>query len=134
MKIFNLRSLAIIAGSLVAFSAAAVPNEITFTNNTSLSLSTSIAGLPGNGISANETKAVGYGIVTMGCNFGNALTNCPIVFTDRATGEKVASVNIDASTASLVQPPVFYGNYESNYEVTGWENGPISHISINLKA
>lgn len=134
MKFVKSKIAMLISGAIFAISASAVPAEITFTNNTSLALNTSIAGLPGNGISANETRSVGYGIVSMGCNFGNALTNCPIEFTDRNTGDRVATVYMNATTGALVSAPVFYGNYEKEYEVIGWEANPIEHITISAKA
>lgn len=117
----------------IATASIAMPTEITFSNNTDLALDTSVAGLPGNGITANETKAVGYNIVVMGCSFANAMTNCPIVFYNRANGDKVASVSINVQAAELTEPPTFYGQYGDNYEVSGWDDKPISHISINSK-
>lgn len=124
----------ILVSSIIAFTAHAAPSEIIFSNNSDLSLDTSIAGLPGNGIDPNATKPVSYGIVTIGCNFANALYNCPIEFYNRANGEHVATVRINALEASLVEAPTFYGEYGNNYEVTGWENTPITAITIQAKS
>ncbi|HET9843215.1 MAG TPA: hypothetical protein VFP93_00990, partial [Gammaproteobacteria bacterium] len=109
---------------------SAPPTEIIFSNFTDLSLNTSIAGLPGNGIDPMISKPVSYGIVTIGCNFAQALTNCPIEFRDRANGNHVATVRINAIEASLVEPPIFYGEYANRYKVTGWETVPIKEITI----
>ncbi|MGE3319956.1 MAG: hypothetical protein AB7I18_11745 [Candidatus Berkiella sp.] len=114
--------------------ATALPTQITFTNNTSLSLGTSIAGLPGNGVEPNATKSASYSLVSMGCFFGNVLNNCPIEFTDRHSGAKVATVYINAETATLTRAPQFHGTYGDEYEVTGWQASPISHIYIVKKA
>ncbi len=112
---------------------AEVPTHITFSNLTDLAMSTSIAGLPGRGIAPNVVKPVSYSIVTMACAFYNVQNNCPIEFTDSATGAKVATVLINSITATLTQPPTFYGNYANLYEVQGWETSPITEISIVKK-
>lgn len=120
-------------GTLLSFSVHAAPTEIVFSNLTDLSLDTSVAGLPGNGIDSNVTKPVSYAIVSIGCNYANAMNNCPIEFYNRANGEHVATVRINAYEASLVEAPTFYGDYGNNYEVTGWETSPISSITIQAK-
>lgn len=112
---------------------AALPTSITFSNETSLSLGTSIAGLPGNGVSPNATKSANYVLVSMGCFYGNVVQNCPIEFTDRATGAPVATVYINSETATLTRAPEFHGNYGQEYEVTGWEASPVEHIHIVKK-
>lgn len=112
---------------------AEAPAQILVNNETSLSLSTSIAGLPGKGISPNVTQQVGYTIVSMGCHYGGNPTNCPIEFTNRDNGELVASVYIDVLTATVTQAPVFYGEYANKYEVVGWQASPITEIKISAK-
>lgn len=128
-------SLLLLAGSSIAFATfAKAPTEITFTNQTPLAFDTSIAGLPGNGIGPNMTRVVGYGIIVMGCNFANALSNCPIEFRDHATGNKVATVRMNVTQGKLVEPPNFYGDYGTKFEVVGWETDPLSHITIKERA
>lgn len=126
---------AILASQIFAATVAhaEVPASITFSNLTDLALSTSIASLPGRGIAANAVKPVSYGIVTLACGFYNVKQNCPIEFTDSATGAKVATVYINAETATLTQAPTFYGSYADLYEVKGWEASPLSEISISKK-
>lgn len=109
-------------------------SEILITNNTSIGLNTSIAGIPGYGIDASVSKPVGYDKVATGCFFGGNMDNCPINFANKNTGETVATVYINANTATLTQPPIFHGNYGSLYEVTGWESSPITQITIQEKA
>lgn len=111
-------------------SAAAPVSEITFTNETSIALDTSIAGFPGNGVDANTSKAVSYAKVAIGCWAGGNSYNCGIDFADRETGEKIATVYINAETATLTQAPIFHGSYGNEYEVVGWESSPITHITI----
>lgn len=113
---------------------ATTPSQITFSNETSLSLGTSIAGLQGNGVTPNTTKSVSYVFVGVGCYAGNVVNNCPIEFTDRSNGARVATVYIDSATATLTRAPEFHGNYGNEYEVTGWEASPIDHIHIVKKA
>lgn len=113
--------------------AFALPNYITFSNETSLSLGTSIAGLPGSGVSPNTTKSANYITVSVGCYYGNVVNNCPIEFTDRSNGARVATVYINSETATLTRAPEFHGNYGEEYEVTGWETSPIEHIHIVKK-
>lgn len=127
-------TLAALAADLcLATIANASPSQITFSNDTDLALITSIAGLPGNGIAPNVTKPVSFSIVTMGCYYGGVLNNCPIEFSDKSNGERVATVYINAETATLTQAPVFYGHYANEYQVLGWEASPISQISISRK-
>tara|TARA_R110002110_G_scaffold195770_1_gene405415 strand:+ start:11563 stop:11988 length:426 start_codon:yes stop_codon:yes gene_type:complete len=109
---------------------AAPVSEIVFTNETLIALDTSIAGFPGNGVDANTSKAVSYGKVAVGCWAGGDSYNCGINFANRETGEQVATVYINAETATLTQAPIFHGDYGSQYEVTGWESSPITHITI----
>ena len=116
-----------------SITALELPNYITFTNETSLSLGTSISGLPGSGVAPNTTKSAPYATVGVGCYFGKVLNNCPIEFTDKKNGAPVATVYINAETATLTRPPVFHGTYGDLYEVTGWESYPISHIKIVQK-
>lgn len=124
----------LITGLLAAGSAhASAPSFVTFTNETSLALGTSIAGLPGYGIDPLVTKTLSYNIVNIGCNYNNVADNCPIDFLDKQTGSKVATVYINASTGTLNAQPTFYGEYASQYEVMGWEQSPISHITIAKK-
>ncbi len=118
----------------VAQAHAVMPNEITLTNETDLTLGTSVAGLPGNDILPHASRPVAYSIVMMGCNFANAITNCPIEFFDRTTGDVVASVRLNANEVKLNEAPVFYGNYGDLYEVTGWEGDSVSNITIANKA
>lgn len=125
----------ILAGYLLSISVAqALPSEITFSNDTSLALATSISGMPGQGVAANVTKSVSYVLVSMGCYYSGFMNNCPIEFSDKSNGEKVATVYINAETATLTQPPIMYGHYANEYDVQGWETSPISHISIVKKA
>lgn len=105
-------------------------DSITFSNQTSLTLATSIAGLPGNGIAPSVTKPVTLNLVMMGCSFANALENCPIEFSNKDTGEKVATVYINALTATLTQQPIFHGQFGEQFAVLGWESSPLTHISI----
>ncbi len=127
--------ISILASQLFAATVvhAAPPAQITFSNMTNLELSTSIAGLPGRGISANAVKPVSYSIVTLACGFYRVTQECPIEFKDSATGAKVASVYINSDTATLTKAPVFYGEYAAKYEVQGWEASPITEISIVKK-
>lgn len=121
----------LIVGGLFNTAASASPvSEITFTNETSIALDTSIAGFPGNGVDANSSKAVSYAKVAVGCWAGGNSYNCGIEFANRETGEKIATVYINAETATLTQAPIFHGSYGSEYEVAGWEASPISHITI----
>lgn len=123
-----------LAGLLLASPVSAdAPSFVTFTNETSLSLATSIAGLPGYGIDANITKAVPFNIVSLGCNYKQLEQNCPIEFIDKQNGEKVATVYINSITGTLNGQPIFYGNYALQYEVLGWEQSPINHITISKK-
>lgn len=115
-------------------SQAGVISEILFTNETPIALSTSIAGLPGHGIEANVSQAVSFDKVSLGCFFGGNMQNCAINFTNRDNGELVATVYINADTATLTQAPVFHGDYANSYQVTGWETSPVSHITIQAKA
>jgi hypothetical protein len=134
-KEYYMKKISLLAACLFSstLAQAALPEHITFSNETSLSLGTSIAGLPGNGVAPNVTKSVSYVLVSMGCFYGNVLKNCPIEFTDNATGARVATVSINAETATLTQPPQFYGSYADEYEVTGWQGSPIQHIYIVKK-
>lgn len=121
--------------ALTSASYAAMPvSQIVFSNETAIALNTSIAGIPGNGIEANTSKPVGFEKVTMGCFWGGNMQNCGINFTDKANGQAVATVYINANTATLTQAPVFHGDYASKYEVTGWETSPVTHITIKEKA
>jgi hypothetical protein len=126
----------ILAGQFIAATVvfAEPPAQITFSNLTDLALSTSIAGLPGQGIAPSVVKPVSYNIVNMACTFYRVVNNCPIEFTDKTTGAKVATVYINAATATLTQAPTFYGNYANLYEVKGWDASPITEISIVSKA
>lgn len=112
---------------------AGTPSSVTFSNHTSLSLGTSIAGLPGHGIDPSISKTVGYNLVNLGCSYSGKPENCPIDFTDKQTGAKVATVYINAKTATFTSEPTFYGSYASEYEVLGWDQSPISHIIISKK-
>lgn len=113
--------------------ALALPSYITFSNETSLSLDTSIAGLPGSGVSPNTTKSANYITVSVGCYYGNVVNECPIEFTDRSSGARVATVYINSETATLTKAPEFHGSYGEEYEVTGWEASPVEHIRIVKK-
>lgn len=126
-------SKALFCMTIVSSSVFALPTEITFSNNTSLDLATSISGIPGNGVAPNITRSVSYSVVSFGCYITGNMNHCPIQFTDKANGEHVATVYINADTASLNQAPILYGDYAANYEVTGWETSPINHITINKK-
>ena len=126
--------LSILASTLLLGSiAVAVPTSIEFTNNTSLSLATAIGNFPGNGIEANVSRSVHYSIITLGCYSQGLQNDCPIEFTDRETGEKVATIRMNAETGTLLSAPTFYGKYANDYTVTGWDATPISHITINEK-
>lgn len=124
-------------GLLTLFSIGSLqanpPQYVTFSNDTPLSLSTSIAGLPGSGIEPSISKTVSYQLVSIGCTYGGNPQNCSIDFIDRNTGNKVATVNINALTATLNSEPIFYGDYGMSYQVSGWEDSPINHISITKK-
>lgn len=109
---------------------AEMPSFVTFTNETNLSLNTMIAGLPGNGIEPSVSKTVSYNLVNWGCTASGNPQHCPIEFFDKQTGNKVATVYINALTATLNAEPTFYGEYAALYQVSGWEASPISHISI----
>lgn len=123
--------LVFLASSLFSIHAFATPpTQIIFNNETPLDLATAIAGLPGNGIAPSTTRPVSYNIVLLGCNYSGRANHCPIEFTDKRTGDKVATVYINAETATLTQPPLFYGTYAQKYEVSGWEASPLSNISI----
>ena len=119
----------------ISGTAFAMPvSQITFTNETPIALNTSIAGFPGNGIPASTSEAVGFEKVSMGCFWGGNMQNCGINFSNKNNGELIATVYINANTATLTQPPVFNGQYGSQYEVIGWESSPITHITIREKA
>ena len=105
-------------------------NQITLTNQTSLSLGTSISGLPGQPIAPNSSRSANYTLLSMGCFYGGSTTNCPILFTDKATGASVATVYLNIDTLTIAQAPQFHGNYANDYEVTGWQTSPISNICI----
>ena len=109
-------------------------SQITLTNQTTLSLGTSIAGLPGQPIAPNSSRSANYTLLSMGCFYGGCLTNCPIEFSDRATGARVATVYINVDTLTLTKEPQFHGSYADDYEVTGWQTSPISSISIVKKS
>lgn len=129
---FSLKAifLASVFGWSTLASAAAAVSEIVFTNETPIALNSYAGGFPGNGIDASVTKAVGYSKIAMGCTIGGSPYNCDILFTNRDTGEKVATVNINIETATLNKAPTFHGDYGSKYVVMGWEDSPISHITI----
>lgn len=130
----RLLGLLLVSGLFVSYSAnAGLPSQVTFSNETSLSLATSIAGLPGYGIEPSVSKSVSFSMVNMGCNYSGSPENCPINFTDKATGQMVATVYINALTGALNSEPQFYGEYASSYTVTGWEDIPINHITIVKK-
>jgi hypothetical protein len=112
---------------------ADTPSHVTFSNETNLSLNTMIAGLPGSGIDPSVSKTVSYSIVNWGCTYRSDPQNCPIEFFDKQTGNKVATVYINSLTATLNAEPIFYGEYASLYQVSGWDASPISHISIVYK-
>lgn len=126
--------LGLISLSFVSAVHAAPVSSILFTNETPIALSTSIAGLPGNGVPANTSQPVSYDKVSMGCFWGGNMGNCAINFNNKANGELVATVYINANTATLTKAPVFYGEYAAKYEVNGWEASPITHITISEKA
>lgn len=113
---------------------AETPSQITFNNLTSLALDTQLASTPGQGIAANVSKPVNYSLVYWICYYSNTFNHCPIVFTDKSNGQKVATVYINAETATLTEPPALYGNYASEYEIRGWETSPITEIIITKKA
>ena len=127
----------IITGSLLLTSGAfatELPSHITFSNFTPLALNSSLAGLPGQGIAPNVTRPVFYSLVHYICSFTSNLNNCPIEFTNRENGEKVATVYLNAETATLTQAPIFHGNYGDEYEVVGWNASPLCEITITKKA
>ncbi|MCS5711821.1 hypothetical protein [Candidatus Berkiella aquae] len=135
MKV-SMRKLGFMSVGLMCSSLAmALPSQITFTNETSLSLGTSIAGLPGQGILPYTTKSASYVIVSMGCFYGSSdPKNCPIQFTDRNNENVlVATVYINPETGELNQAPEFSSSY-ADYEAKGWESKPIDHIYIVKKA
>lgn len=111
----------------------AFANQITLTNQTSLSLGTSISGLPGQSIAPNSSRSANYIMLSMGCFYGGSTTNCPILFTDTSTGAPVATVYMNVDNLTLTQPPHFHGIYADEYEVTGWQSSPISTICIVKK-
>lgn len=119
--------------SVSLLSATSSFANVTLTNQTSLSLGTSISGLPGQSISPNSSRSANYTLLSMGCFFGGSTTNCPILFTDNATGSPVATVYINVDTLTLTQPPRFHGTYANDYEATGWQASPISTICIVKK-
>jgi hypothetical protein len=135
-KELMMRICKFLIGTLLSISMSAAiagtPQYIYVVNNTDLSLSSSIAGLPGNGIKPGETRAVPYGIINLGCSHGMVMNNCPITFTDNSNGQTVAVVKLNALQAVLVEAPTFYGQYASKYLVTGWE-GTLSNITIDYK-
>lgn len=113
----------------------ALPSFIYFDNLTDIKLNATIAGLPGKPIPPNTTNyPVPYALVDLGCYQKQLMSNCPIEFFDAANGQKVASVNINASEAYISQAPTLYGDYLSNFSVSGWDAKPLSHIKINKKA
>lgn len=126
----NLKFVCLLTSFLTLGTAQATPSYITFSNSTSLSLNTFIAGLPGYGIEPNVTSPVSYNIVSAGCTYNGVATNCPIEFYNRHNGEKVATVFINANTATLTGQPVFHGMYGEEYEVRGWEQSPLNRITI----
>lgn len=132
-KLSLVRTSCLTAGLFFSSLALALPSQITFSNETSLSLGTSIAGLPGQGVAPNATKSANYALVSMGCLYGNVIHNCGIEFTDRSNGAPVATVYINAETATLTRPPLFHGAYGEEYDVTGWQTSPIEHIHIVKK-
>jgi len=126
-----------ILASLLLVSATAYaenPSQITFNNFTSLALDSQLASSPGQGIAANASKPVNYSLVYWICYYSSSFNHCPIVFTDKSNGEKVATVYLNAETATLTEPPTLYGNYAKEYEVRGWETSPINEITIVAKA
>lgn len=136
MKFMKSKLAVLACGSVLSLTALAdAPSQITVTNNTNLTLSTSIAaGLPGNDFAAHQSRDVNYGLISMGCNAGGMLDSCPLKFTDKSNGETVATVNINVNTATLVGPPVFFGEYGDKYEVQGWEASPLQNIVLSEKA
>lgn len=125
----------IVVGLSLGFAVQAqTPKNITFNNQTDLALHTSISGLPGQGVPANTVKTVDYYLVKVGCYYSPNKFHCPIEFTDKKTGAKVATVYINSETATLTEPPRFYGAYANEYEVIGWEASPLKEITITKKA
>ncbi len=124
--------LSLLGASLLSTNIA-FANQITLTNQTSLSLGTSISGLPGQAIAPNSSRSANYTLLSMGCFFGGSTTNCPIVFTDNVTGSPVATVYMNVDNLTISQPPKFHGTYANDYEATGWQSSPISTICIVKK-
>ncbi len=112
---------------------AKLADSLEVTNQTNLNLGTTAAGWSGNGIQASSSAAISTARISMGCFFGGALSNCPIEFTDLATGSKVATVFLDVYSGALTGAPTFHGSYGSEYDVIGWQNNPLSHIYIVKK-
>ena len=133
-KIITLAAL----GTSLLFSsitcATTLPSFIYFDNMTDIKLNATIAGLPGKSIPPNTSNyPVPYALVDLACYQKQLFTNCPIEFHDAANGQKIASVLIHAGEAAVVQAPTIYGEYFSQYSVSGWDGKPISHIKIDKK-
>ncbi len=126
-------SLAAVLALSCNIACAKLADSLEVTNQTNLNLGTSAAGWSGNGISANSSAAISTTRISMGCFFGAALSNCPIEFTDLATGNKVATVFLDTYSGALLGAPTFHGGYASEYDVIGWQDNPLSHIYIIKK-
>lgn len=132
MRNFPLKSILLVGliGYASSSMATAPISEILISNETPIALNSFAGGFPGNGIDASVSKAVSYNKVAMGCSIGGTPYNCDILFTNRETGEKVATVNMNIKTATLNQAPTYHGDYGSKYAVVGWEDSPITHITI----
>ena len=128
----------LVLGTTLLFSsintASALPSFIYFDNQTDIKLNATIAGLPGKPIPANTSNyPVPYALVDLGCYQKQLMSNCPIEFFDAANGQKIATVNINANEAFVMQAPMIYGDYLNNFSVSGWDAKPITHIKINKK-
>lgn len=132
----TLKTLALFSGLAWSASTVAAPpiSEITFNNQTNLELRTVIGSMEGKGIPANARVSRPYDAISTGCFLAQNLPNCAINIHNKANNELVATVYMNAYTATLNQAPIFYGNYANQYEVIGWQASPLREITINAKA
>lgn len=135
MKKILSRATAILTLTMAATSSIATPPPvILFDNQSDVRITATIAGLPGKPIPPKTfNHPVPYPLVDLACFQKQVSQNCPIEFFDGATGTKIATVMINAETATVNTPPTIYGDYANQFTVTGWDGNPITHIIIAPK-
>lgn len=132
----SLRSASIFTSLFLTVCAAnaANPTYITINNQTDLALGSQLSTAPGLGIGPSISKPFNYSVIYWTCYYSGNLNRCPIEFNDKSNGAKVATVYLNAETATLTEAPTLYGEYANKYEVRGWEASPLSEITITNKA